>query len=53
MIKVSEKNIFAVHDGEQRFAGIIELNDIRQKLFQVELMDKTSVRSFTKKLLQF
>lgn len=49
IIKRSEKNIFAVVDGKERFAGIIELNDIKQKLFQTELFDKISVRSLMKK----
>ncbi len=49
VIKRSEKNIFAVHDGRERFAGIIELNDIKQKLFQPEQFDKVSVRSLMKK----
>ena len=49
MIKKSEKNIFAVHDGKERFAGIIELNDIKDKLFQPELFEKISVRSIMKK----
>lgn len=49
VIKRSEKNIFAVVDGKERFAGIIELNDVKQKLFQTELFDKVSVRSLMKK----
>lgn len=49
IIKRSEKNIFAVVDGKERFAGIIELNDIKQKLFQTELFDKISVKSLMKK----
>ena len=49
IIKRSEKNIFAVVDGKERFAGIIELNDVKQKLFQTELFDKISVRSLMKK----
>ncbi|HEY6504305.1 MAG TPA: chloride channel protein [Chitinophagaceae bacterium] len=49
IIKSSEKNIFAVHDAKGRFAGIIELNDIKQQLFRPELFDKTSLRSLVKK----
>ncbi len=49
LIKKSEKNIFAVHDTKNRFAGIIELNDIKQKIFQPELFDKVSVKSLMKK----
>lgn len=49
LIKQSEKNIFAVTDGKERFAGIIELNDIKQKLFQPEQFDKIFIRSIMKK----
>jgi chloride channel protein, CIC family len=49
IIKRSEKNIFAVHDGRERFAGVIELNDIKQKLFQPEQFDRVSIRSLMKK----
>lgn len=49
LIKKSEKNIFAVHDAKNRFAGIIELNDIKQQLFQPESFDKVTIRSLVKK----
>jgi CIC family chloride channel protein len=49
IIKNSEKNIFAVHDNKGRFAGIIELNDIKQQLFRAELFDKIALRSLVKK----
>jgi CIC family chloride channel protein len=49
MIKKSERNIFAVTDKKERFAGIIELNDIKQKLFQPELFDVVSVKTIMKK----
>ncbi len=49
IIKKSEKNIFAVSDNKERFAGIIELNDIKQKLFQPEQFEKISIRSVMKK----
>jgi len=49
IIMKSEKNIFAVIDNKERFAGIIELNDIKQKLFQPEQFDKISIRSIMKK----
>lgn len=49
LIKKSEKNIFAVTDTKGRFAGIIELNDIKQKLFQPELFDKLAIQSIVKK----
>lgn len=49
IIKKSEKNIFAVVDGKSKFAGIIELNDIKQKLFQPEQFDKVSIRGIMKR----
>jgi CIC family chloride channel protein len=49
IIKRSEKNIFAVTDRNEKFAGIIELNDIKQKLFQPEQFDKVTVKSMMKK----
>ena len=49
IIQHSEKNIFAVVDGKERFVGIIELNDVKQKIFQPELFNKISVKSMMKK----
>lgn len=49
MVKGSEDNVFGVHDQKGRFAGIIELNDVRQKLFQTEQYDKVSVKALMKK----
>lgn len=49
IIKKSEKNIFAVTDIKNRFAGIIELNDIKQKLFQPDQFDKVTIGSIMKK----
>lgn len=49
IIKRSEKNIFAVVDGKERFAGIIELNDIKQKLFQPEQFDKVTIKTLMKR----
>lgn len=49
LIKRSDKNIFAVHDGRGRFAGIIELNDVKQKLFDPEQFNIISLRSVMKK----
>ena len=49
IIKRSEKNIFAVVDGKDRFTGIVELNDIKQKIFQPEHFDKISIKSIMKK----
>jgi len=49
IIKRSDKNIFAVTDGKGRFAGIIELNDIKQRLFIPDQFDKVSIKSLMKK----
>lgn len=49
MIQRSEKNIFAVHDGRRRFAGIIELNDIKPQLFQQDQFNVITVKSLMKK----
>src|SRR5690606_4633921 len=49
LIRKSDKNIFAVSDVEGRFAGIIEINDVKEKLFQPEQYENTSVASLVKK----
>ncbi len=49
IIKRSEKNIFAVIDSKERFVGIIELNDVKQKIFHPEQFEKVSVKSLMKK----
>jgi CIC family chloride channel protein len=49
IIKKSEKNIFAVVDNKERFMGIIELNDIKQKIFQPDNYNSVSIKSLMKK----
>ncbi|MDB5278987.1 MAG: hypothetical protein JWR61_3942 [Ferruginibacter sp.] len=49
VIKRSEKNIFAVVDNKERFMGIVELNDIKQKLFQPDCYNSVSIKSMMKK----
>ena len=49
VIKKSEKNIFAVVDSKGKFMGIVELNDIKQKIFQPQLFNNISVKSVMKK----
>jgi CIC family chloride channel protein len=49
IIKKSEKNIFAVVDEKERFVGIIELNDIKQRLFQPDQFDRVVIKSLMKK----
>ncbi|HOZ67728.1 MAG TPA: chloride channel protein [Chitinophagaceae bacterium] len=49
IIKKSEKNIYAVVDSKGKFAGIIELNDIKQRLFDSSQFDIVPVRTLMKK----
>jgi CIC family chloride channel protein len=49
IIKKSEKSIFAVHSGQGRFIGIIELNDIKHRLFQPEELRRVVIGSIMKK----
>lgn len=49
IIKRSDKNIFAVIDKKEKFVGIIELNDIKQKIFQPDQFDKIAIRTIMKR----
>lgn len=49
MIKLSDKNIFAVSDKKGNFIGIVELNDVKKQMFNTELFDKVSIRQIMKK----
>jgi CIC family chloride channel protein len=49
IVKSSDKNIYAVIDGKERFAGIIELNDIKQRLFKPEQFGQVPIKSLMKK----
>jgi CIC family chloride channel protein len=49
IIKLSNKNIFAVADTKGKFAGIIELHDIKQQLFDPSNFSKVEIRSIMKK----
>jgi CIC family chloride channel protein len=49
IVKKSDKNIYAVIDGKERFAGIIELNDIKQRLFKPEQFGLVPIKSLMKK----
>jgi len=53
LIKRSEKNIFAVTDSKGRFAGIIELNDIKQLLFNQRSLIKRLSGNWLKNHPQF
>lgn len=48
VIKRSEKNIFAVVDENEVFAGIIELNDIKKLLFETAKHETTTIKKITK-----
>jgi CIC family chloride channel protein len=49
LVKTGDRNIFAITDAKGKFAGIVELNDIKQQLFQPELFDKVLIKSLMKK----
>ncbi|MBC7903557.1 MAG: chloride channel protein [Gemmatimonadaceae bacterium] len=49
IIQQSDRNIFAVHDNDERFVGIIELNDIKKELFMPERFDQIKIRQLYKK----
>lgn len=49
VIKSSDKTIFAILDNKGRFAGIIELNDIKHHLFMPGSLDDVTLRSLMKK----
>ncbi|NJO25193.1 MAG: chloride channel protein [Bacteroidia bacterium] len=49
VIKKSEKNIFAVEDEKGKFAGMIELNDIKKQLFQPDSHKTIPVTTLMKK----
>ncbi len=49
IIKLSNKNIFAVTDLKGKFAGIIELHDIKQQLFEPEVFQTIEIRSIMKR----
>jgi len=49
IIKLSNKNIFAVADTKGKFAGIIELHDIKQQLFDPSSFSRVEIRSIMKK----
>jgi CIC family chloride channel protein len=49
LIRLSKKNIFAVIDKHDKFIGVIELNDIKQQIFEPELFESTLVTMLVKK----
>ena len=42
-IKYSRRNVFPVLDGDDKFLGVIHLDDVRQIMFRPDLYDKTEV----------
>ncbi|MBK8724248.1 MAG: chloride channel protein [Saprospiraceae bacterium] len=49
LIKQSDKNIFAVLEKSGKFVGIIEINDVKQKIFQIEKYKNTPIKAVYKK----
>lgn len=49
LIKKSDRNIFAVLNSQKKLIGVIELNDIKQLLFQPDQFDKMTIRKLVKK----
>lgn len=49
LIKKSDRNIFAVLNAQSKLIGIIELNDIKQLLFQPDQFDSLTIRKLVKK----
>lgn len=49
VIKKSNRNIFAVLNSQGKLVGVIELNDIKQLLFQPDQFDSMTIRKLVKK----
>lgn len=49
LVRRSERNIYAVLDQEDKFAGMIEFNDIKKLLMDGEVEDQTTIKSFMRK----
>jgi len=49
VIKKNDRNIFAVVNSHNKLIGVIELNDIRQLLFQPDQFDNMTIRKLVKK----
>jgi CIC family chloride channel protein len=49
VIKKSNRNIYAVLDAENRFVGVIELNDIKKRIFDETNPASVSIKSLLKK----
>lgn len=43
-IKTSKRNLFPVVDTENKFLGLIVMDDLRQQIFEPELYDKLTIR---------
>jgi CIC family chloride channel protein len=48
ILKKSTKTVFAVHDNENLFVGILELNDIKKIILQEDIDVETSIASLAK-----
>ncbi|KYP13558.1 chloride channel protein, partial [Flavihumibacter sp. CACIAM 22H1] len=49
LINQSNRNLFAVTDKENRFTGIVELNDLKGRLFDPAGLAETSIKPYVKK----
>ncbi|HEY8397538.1 MAG TPA: chloride channel protein [Flavihumibacter sp.] len=49
LITAANRNLFAVVDEENHFAGIVELNDLKGRLFNPDGLSSTSIRQYVKK----
>lgn len=49
IINKSDRNIFAVTDKDNRYVGIIELNDIKKKIFEPVNHQQIAIKSIVKK----
>lgn len=47
-ISESNKSVFAVHDDQDCFAGIVELNDVKKSVISKDISEKTSIAQMVK-----
>jgi CIC family chloride channel protein len=49
LINTSNRNLFAVTDKDNRFTGIVELNDLKGRLFDPVGLSETKIKTYVKK----
>lgn len=49
LINTSNRNLFAVIDKDNRFTGIVELNDLKGRLFDPVGLSETKIKTYVKK----